>query len=68
MIDNEELDAVSICTYNATHAECAIYAMEHGIDVLLEKPMCVTTEEAVAIYQSIHSPSRSIFLIPRVCE
>ncbi len=49
LIDNEELDCVSVCTYNATHAECTIYALEHGINVLLEKPMCVTLEEAVAI-------------------
>ena len=49
MIDNEQLDAVSVCTYNKTHAECTIYALEHGVNVLLEKPMCVTLEEAVAI-------------------
>ena len=52
MIDAEELDAVSVCTYNATHAECTIYALEKGIHVLLEKPMCVTTEEAVAIVKA----------------
>ena len=52
MLDAEELDAVSICTYNATHAECAIAALEHGVNVLLEKPMCVTTEEAVAIMKA----------------
>lgn len=51
MIDDADLklDAVSICTYNCQHAPCAIYALEHGVNVLLEKPMCVTTEEAVAI-------------------
>jgi len=49
LIDAGEVDAVSICTYNSTHAECAIYALEHGVNVLLEKPMCVTLEEAVAI-------------------
>ncbi len=49
LIDNEELDCVSVCTYNATHAECTIYALEHGVNVLLEKPMCVTLEEAIAI-------------------
>ncbi|MDR1628722.1 MAG: Gfo/Idh/MocA family oxidoreductase [Oscillospiraceae bacterium] len=49
LIDNEELDAVSVCTYNATHAECTIYALEHGVAVLLEKPMCVTLEEAIEI-------------------
>ena len=49
LIDAGEVDAVTICTYNATHAECAIYALEHDIHVLLEKPMCVTLDEAVAI-------------------
>ena len=49
LIDAGLCDAVSICTYNATHAECAIYALEHGVHVLLEKPMCVTIEEAAAI-------------------
>ena len=49
MLDAEELDAVSVCTYNATHAECTIACLNKGIPVLLEKPMCVTIEEAVAI-------------------
>lgn len=49
MIAECELDAVSICTYNCQHAGPAIYAMEHGIDVLLEKPMTVTMDEAVEL-------------------
>ena len=49
LIDAGGVDAVSICTYNSTHAECAIYALEHGVHVLLEKPMCVTLEEAIEI-------------------
>ncbi len=49
MLDNEKLDAVSICTYNTTHAECTIYALEKGVNVLIEKPMCVTLEEAIEI-------------------
>jgi len=49
MLDSIELDAVSVCTYNRTHAECSIYALGKGVNVLLEKPMCVTTEEAVEI-------------------
>ena len=52
MIDNEELDAVSICTYNTQHAGPAIYALEHGINVMLEKPFTVTLEEAVAVVQA----------------
>ncbi len=46
---NLKLDGVSVCTYNMTHAVCAIDSLKAGLDVLLEKPMCVTIEEAVAI-------------------
>ncbi len=49
LIDNEELDAVSVCTYNTQHAAPTIYALEHGIPVLLEKPFSVTLEEAEAV-------------------
>ena len=52
MYKKENLDAVCICTYNATHAECAINALDAGVNVLLEKPMCVTTEEAVEIMRA----------------
>ena len=52
MYEKENLDAVSICTYNKTHAECAINALNAGVNVLLEKPMCVTTEEAVDIMRA----------------
>ena len=49
MLDTMELDAVSVCTYNTTHAVCAIAAMKAGCHVLLEKPMTVTLEDAIAI-------------------
>ena len=49
MIDTVEMDAVSVCTYNCTHKECAVYALEHGLHVLLEKPLSVTLEEGIEI-------------------
>jgi len=50
LIDNEkDLDAVSVCTYNTAHAEPTIYALEHGLNVLLEKPFTVTLDEAVKV-------------------
>jgi predicted dehydrogenase len=45
---------VSICTPPQTHKDLAIYAFEHGADVLLEKPFAVSLEEArqiVAVQQ-----------------
>ncbi len=50
MLANEkDLDGVSVCTYNCTHKECTVDALKAGYPVLLEKPMCVTIEEAVEI-------------------
>ena len=52
MLDKENLDAVSICTYNRQHACCAIAALERGVNVLLEKPFTVTIEEAADIIKA----------------
>lgn len=52
LIDAGEVDAVSICTYNRQHAEPTIYALNHGIHVLLEKPFTVTLEEAIAVMKA----------------
>ncbi|MBQ1503509.1 MAG: Gfo/Idh/MocA family oxidoreductase [Clostridia bacterium] len=49
LIDNEELDGVSVCTYNRQHKDPTIYALERDIPVLLEKPFTVTLDEAVEI-------------------
>ncbi len=54
MLDDEslKLDAVSICTYNCQHAGPAIYALEKGVNVLLEKPFTVTIDEAVEVMKA----------------
>lgn len=52
MLEKEALDCVSVCTYNRTHAQCTIDALNAGVHVLLEKPMCVTLEEALEIVRA----------------
>ena len=52
MLEAEDLDAVSVCTYNTQHAPCTIDALEHGCHVLLEKPFTVTLDEAVAVMKA----------------
>ena len=49
MLETMNLDAVSVCTYNSQHAVCAIKALEAGCHVLLEKPMCISLDEAMQI-------------------
>ncbi|MDO4548219.1 MAG: Gfo/Idh/MocA family oxidoreductase [Clostridia bacterium] len=52
MLANEKLDAVSVCTYNTAHCQCTIDALEAGVNVLLEKPMSVTLDEAGKMIQA----------------
>ncbi|MCL2059746.1 MAG: Gfo/Idh/MocA family oxidoreductase [Oscillospiraceae bacterium] len=47
LIKNVEMDGASVCTYNTTHAECAVALLEAGIHVLCEKPMSFTLQGAV---------------------
>lgn len=49
MIDKEKPDVVHVCTPHYLHAEMAIYAMESGADVYLEKPAAMNAEQAVEI-------------------
>lgn len=51
MIDTLDLDAVHICTPNNTHHEIAMYAMKKGINVICEKPMTKTLDEAKDMYE-----------------
>ena len=41
---SEKPDVVDICTPSYMHADLAVYAMEHGCDVICEKPMSLDAE------------------------
>ncbi|WP_067624188.1 Gfo/Idh/MocA family protein [Alicyclobacillus acidiphilus] len=48
---DSDLDAVSICTPNASHYATSIDALRAGKQVLLEKPMSVTLDEAIEMVE-----------------
>ena len=53
LLANPDIDAVSICTWNNTHAEIAIAALEAGKHVLVEKPLCKTVEDALKVEEAV---------------
>jgi predicted dehydrogenase len=53
-----DIDAVSICTWNNTHAELAIAAVEAGKHVLVEKPMSRTYAEAQLLEDVVKAHDR----------
>ena len=52
MLQMEELDAVSVCTWNSVHAAASIAALKAGKHVLCEKPLAMTVDEAAAMEQA----------------
>ncbi|MEC0227250.1 Gfo/Idh/MocA family protein [Paenibacillus alba] len=53
LLADPKIDAVSICTWNNSHAPISIAALEAGKNVLTEKPLCKTVEEALAVEAAV---------------
>lgn len=70
MYEAEQLDMVSICTSNAYHASGSIEALEAGVHVLCEKPMCTTLDEAAAMVRAARKANKllSIGFQPRMSK
>lgn len=47
MLEKESLDGVSICSPNNSHHYLSIDALDAGVNVITEKPMAVTLEQAI---------------------
>jgi UDP-N-acetylglucosamine 3-dehydrogenase len=52
MLAEAELDAVVIAAPTTAHLPLALAAIEHGIAVLVEKPLAATTDEALRIVEA----------------
>ncbi|HET7615420.1 MAG TPA: Gfo/Idh/MocA family oxidoreductase, partial [Bacillales bacterium] len=52
MLENVDLDAVSVCTPNKFHAPAAKAALDAGCHVLCEKPPAMTADEAKAMEEA----------------
>ena len=60
MIATEKLDAVHIATPHYLHADMAIKALDLGINVFLEKPMCINHEQIAALLEAEKRSSAKI--------
>lgn len=56
----EHLDAVHICTPHYLHPEMALYALEHGLHVLTEKPMAIRSQDAHRMAQAARRANRAL--------
>ena len=52
MLEMDEIDAVSVCTYNQGHRRPVVAALQAGKHVFCEKPMAVTLADATAMVRA----------------
>ena len=58
ILDDPELDAVSVCTHNDMHSVISIDFMRHGKDVLCEKPAARILSEALEMEKVSYETGR----------
>ena len=60
MVQQSRPDAVIVATVDATHAQYIVGALELGVDVLSEKPMCTDEDQCRAIVDAAARTGRSV--------
>jgi predicted dehydrogenase len=62
MLKMNELDAVSVCTWNSVHAPASIAALRAGKHVLCEKPMAMNTAEALEMEKAAKEAGKVLMI------
>ncbi|WP_050613810.1 Gfo/Idh/MocA family protein [Bacillus testis] len=60
LLSLKDIDAIVICTYNATHAQIAIDALASQKHVFVEKPLCISYEEAQEIEAAVKKSGKQL--------
>ena len=58
----ERMDFVTIVTPNRFHYEPAMAALDAGFDVVIDKPMTLTLEEALSLREKVYQTGRTLAL------
>ncbi len=62
LLAETELDAVTIAAPPGDHADMTIAALDHGLHVLCEKPLALTTRDALAMLRTASRLERHVLL------
>ena len=63
MLSIESLDSVHICLPHYLHSEVAIYALNNGVDVLCEKPMDISYNNALLIKEAAENNDKVLGIV-----
>ena len=62
LLQNADVDAVSVCTPNYLHAPVSIAALQAGKHVLCEKPMATSREDALAMIEAAKQSNKKLMI------
>ena len=62
MLNEMDLDIVSVCTPNNYHKQWSIAALRAGFNVACEKPIAVTYKDAVEMYTEAEKAKKHLFI------
>jgi predicted dehydrogenase len=62
LLERRDIDAVSICTPSEHHAAVAMDALHAGLDVLVEKPIATTLEDALRMAAKARTSGRKLMV------
>lgn len=62
LLEDKNIDAVSVCVANSAHAEVSIKALNAGKHVLCEKPMAVTLKECIDMVEAAEKNGKKLMI------
>ena len=63
MLNNEDISIVSILTPPSSHSFLAVDAIKHGMNVVIEKPLTMTTTEADSIVSALRKSKSKMIVV-----
>jgi predicted dehydrogenase len=63
LLNEKNLNIVSICTPNGLHAIHSIKVLEAGINVLCEKPLCINTKDGIKMIAAAKNANKKLFVV-----
>ena len=63
LLNEKELDVISVCTPNGLHADHSIRAFRNGFHVLCEKPMAISVYDCGEMIKEAEKANRRLFVV-----
>jgi predicted dehydrogenase len=63
LLSRDDIDAITLCTPSGLHAEGALFALDHGKHVIIEKPLAMSVADADAVIAAGRTKGRLVVTI-----